>query len=121
MVSMSKKPPPTASADPPGPPDPSAPDPEAIRDRLLRAADLRSKYLLEQAESNPKAFKGAWELQILIYAVSTVVEGDNRALLALAKLGPDALKTALATQEALRKAGGIVDGAGSPPSPEGRS
>jgi hypothetical protein len=110
---MPRKPPPTASAAPPGV-ELETPDAEAIRDRLLRAADLRSKHLLKQATSSPAKFKGAWELQILIYAVNGVLEGDHRQLMALAKIGQEGLEAAVAAQERLRRQpGAATNGAGS--------
>ena len=85
-------PPPTARALPPPAAEP--PNAEDIRDRLLRAADLRAAELLKLAKAPPGPEDPpfpAYELQSLIRAVSDVVDQRARHLREYAKLTPEEL------------------------------
>lgn len=99
---------------PPTPePPPSA---EAIRDKLLRAADVRAAKLIELAEESgtdgcigvtedgrPIMFP-AYELQSLLRSVSEVADGELREMRAWAKLTPTERAAIKAAQEDVKEA-----------------
>jgi len=89
--------------------DGEPPDPEDIRDTLLRACDVRSKALLSFAEqASPEGIIGwtddmppkpimfpAYELQVLMTAVTSVNEAEIRHLRELGKMSPTELEAAV--------------------------
>lgn len=94
------------------------PDPEAIRDTLLRTIDIRAKALESLAlradangvigmteGENPRPIQfPAYEVQAYMAAVSGVTESEIRHLQQLGKLKPEELDAAVSARERLAKA-----------------